>query len=537
MLFKPALPIGSSLKAVLAFPSTYSIGITSLGYQVIWTKLAQRRDVDVRRLFTDQGDPQHRNCDLFGLSLSWELDGPILLELLEKQKIPAWSYQRKDNDPIVFGGGPVLTSNPEPMAPFFDVILLGDGEELVSIFIDTMKSIKGLERSKQLIELAKIPGIYVPSLYSPEYDQNGSLIRIKPIIFGIQETIKKQTFNGNILSHSTVITPDSAWPDIHMVEVVRSCPEMCRFCMASYLTLPFRTNSLDEGLIPAVEKGLPITKRIGLLGASVTQHPQFIELMEWLDRDELDGIRLSVSSVRANTINPKISKILAKRGSKSITMAVESGSQRIREVINKKISEEEIYAAARYAQEGGLKGVKLYGMVGLPTEDDDDIESTSNLLLNIKKKTPGIRIILGLSTFVPKAQTPFQWHGVNPMAEQRLKMLTKLLKPKGIDVRPESYNWSLIQALISRGDRRLASVIYEIRNTKKKLGDWKKAYKMAAEGRLDQQNNKNFHLPPPPEWNKVIHEYWNIKTILPWTHLRGPLQPEKLIEHHLLLKN
>ncbi len=536
MLFKPYFPRKDALKVVLAFPSSYSIGITSLGYQVIWTILAKRNDVDVRRLFTDQKESMHKNCDLFGLSLSWELDSPILLELLEDQRIPVWSHQRTENDPIVFGGGPVLTANPEPMAPFFDVILLGDGEELLPKFIDLLNESKQLPRAKRLRSLAKNPGIYVPSLYHSEYDKNGNFLHTRPVDIDIPQTIKKQTFLGNVLNHSTVITPDAAWPNIHMVEVVRSCPEMCRFCMASYLTLPFRTNSLDQGLIPAVEKGLTVTKRIGLLGASVTQHPQFNELLQWLNQDTFDGIRLSVSSVRAETITEELSKILTKRGAKSITMAIESGSQRIRDVINKKLTEEEIMGAAKNASLGGLKNLKLYGMVGIPTEVESDIEKTADLLINLKKQNTNINVTLGASTFVPKAHTPFQWYGVNKNADKKIKMLIKRLKPKGINVRAESYKWSIIQALISRGDRRLAPVIYALKGSKKSFGEWKNAYKAAYKQELNINVDRS-HITPPPEWGETIHSYWEPTRALPWHHLQGPLKIEKLIEQHKLPKN
>lgn len=305
---------------MLAFPSTYSIGITSLGYQVIWATLAKREDIDVRRLFTDQGDIPHRTCDLFGLSLSWELDSPVLLDLLEQQRIPLWSHQRGENNPIVFGGGPVLTANPEPLAPFFDVVLLGDGEELLPAFIDRLQQVKQLPRTDRLRALAKIPGVYVPRFYEPIYDADDSLLTVKPVESDLPHSIAKQTWRGNTLTHSTVITPDAAWPNIHMVEVVRSCPELCRFCLASYLTLPFRSPSLDDGLIPAIEKGLTATKRLGLLGASVTQHPQFGELLQWLDKDRFNDIRLSVSSVRAATVNSELTRILNRRGSKSLTL-------------------------------------------------------------------------------------------------------------------------------------------------------------------------------------------------------------------------
>ena len=286
---------------MLAFPSTYSVGITSLGYQIVWATLAKRRDVDVRRLFTDQSDPMHRHCDLFGLSLSWELDGPVLPELLRNQRIPIWAVERGDDDPIVFGGA-LYSPQPGTLAPFFDAVLLGDGELLLPAFIDALGS-AGTDRAEQLRHLATVPGVYVPGLYSPRYSSDGQLLAIEPIEADVPPSIEKQTWRGNTLSHSTVVTPEAAWPDIHMVEVVRSCPEMCRFCLASYLTLPFRTHS-GCGLIPAVEKGLSATKRLGLLGASVTQHPQFSDLLQWLDQDQFDDTRISVSSVRAATVTP-----------------------------------------------------------------------------------------------------------------------------------------------------------------------------------------------------------------------------------------
>jgi len=508
------------------------VGITSLGYQMVWATLAQRSDIDVRRLFTDQGDPPHGgqrgrgpNLDLFGLSLSWELDGPVLLDLLEQQRIPLWASERDDQHPLVFGGGPVLTANPEPLAPFFDVLLLGDGEELLPAFLDRAVASQGLGRGERLRQLAQLPGLYVPSLYAPRYDPAGQLLAVEPIESGIPASIAKQTWRGNSLTHSTVITPAAAWPSIHMVEVVRSCPELCRFCLASYLTLPFRTPSLGDGLIPAVELGLKATQRLGLLGASVTQHPQFSELLQWLNHDRFADTRVSVSSVRAATVTPQLAEILAKRGSKSLTIAIESGSERMRQVVNKKLSTEEIYGAARYAKEGGLTGLKLYGMVGLPTEEQADVEATAELLIAIKKATPGLRLSLGVSSFVPKAHTPFQWEGVRPEAEKRLKLLAKRLNPKGIELRPESYGWSLIQALLSRSDRRLAPVIVAVRGHHEQLGGWKKAYREIA----SQPVNGGAPLPP---WEELIHGRWSPDRLLPWHHLEGPLPVASLVKHH-----
>tara|TARA_Y100001968_G_scaffold264252_1_gene253067 strand:- start:1672 stop:3171 length:1500 start_codon:yes stop_codon:yes gene_type:complete len=499
--------------------------------------LAERNDVDVRRLFTDQREKLPKKTDLFGISLSWELDGPVLLNLLEEQRIPIWSHNRKDNDPIVFGGGPVLTANPEPFAPFIDVVLLGDGEDLLPTFINNLHKFKQLSRLEKLYELSKVPGIYIPDLYTPKYSANGEFKGMEKNDASIPSFISKQTWEGKSLSHSKVITPDSVWPDIHMIEMVRSCPELCRFCLASYLTLPFRSTSIEESLIPAVEKGLQYTKRLGLLGASVTQHPQFEDFINWISQDKFNDIRLSVSSVRASTINAKITNLLKLRGSKSITIAIESGSERLRSVVNKKLAEEQIYAAAKYTLEGGLKNLKLYGMVGLPSEENEDIDATIKLLIALKKANTRLNLTFGVSTFVPKAHTPFQWQGVSTTAKKQLKKLSKSLRPYGINFRPESYGWSLIQALISRSDRRLAPVIAALRDSNNTLGDWKNMYQKHLNQNLSPEIYEQCRYIKPLEWEEIIHGNWNTNRALPWSHIEGPIKPKSLIQHHDLALN
>jgi len=169
--------------------------------------------------------------------------------------------------------------------------------------------------------------------------------------------------------------------------------------------------------------------------------------------------------------------------------------------------------------------------VGLPCENDDDVESTAALLLSLKKATPGLRFTLGVSTFVPKAHTPFQWQGVRPEAEKRLKLLAKRLKPKGIDLRPESYGWSVIQSLLSRSDRRLAPVIAAVRGSQESLGGWKKAYRAALAGDLPEARSAGVTLPLPPSWESVVHDDWDTEAALPWDHLDGPLSRDRLLEH------
>ncbi|MFB2833702.1 B12-binding domain-containing radical SAM protein [Floridanema evergladense] len=518
LLFTKATPNTDAIPTIFAFPNEYTVGITSLGYQIVWATLAMRSDLEVNRLFTDIHEQLPRNLELVGFSVSWELDYINILNLLEFLEIPLRSSRRTDSHPLIFGGGTVLTANPEPFADFFDVILLGDGENLLDNFIDAYQEVRHADRSTKLEKLAQVPGVYVPSLYEVTYrDATGLIKSIQPINDKIPAKIEKQTYRGNTLSASTVVTEKAAWENIYMVEVVRSCPEMCRFCLASYLTLPFRTASLEGSLIPAIEKGLEVTDRLGLLGASVTQHPEFEILLDYLAKPKYDNVRLSIASVRTNTVTEKLAEILAKRDTRSLTIAVESGSEKLREIINKKLQNDEIIQAAINAKAGGLKGIKLYGMVGVPGEEVADLDATVSMMREIKKAAPGLRLTLGCSTFVPKAHTPFQWFGVNKQAEKRLKYLEKNLKAQGIEFRPESYNWSVIQALISRGDRRLSHLLELTRDYGDSLGSYRRAFK-ELRGKL-------------PELDYYVHGNWDLEQVLPWSHLQGPLPVATLQKH------
>ncbi|NEU74727.1 radical SAM protein [Hassallia byssoidea VB512170] len=518
LLFTRATPDNDAIPTIFAFPNEYTVGITSLGYQIVWATLAMRDDVQVSRLFTDTREQLPRNPELLGFSMSWELDYVNILNLLESLEIPIRADIRDRNHPIVFGGGPVLTANPEPFADFFDVILLGDGEDLLGNFIEAYKQVRNASRQIQLKALAQVPGIYVPSLYQVEYHTlDGDIKSIQPISPEIPAIVQKQTYRGNVLSASTVVTEKAAWENIYMVEMVRSCPEMCRFCLASYLTLPFRTASVEESLIPAIERGLAVTNRLGLLGASVTQHPEFETLLDYISQPKYDDVRLSIASVRTNTVTVQLAQTLAKRDTRSLTIAIESGSEKLREIINKKLHNEEIIQAAVNAKAGGLSCLKLYGMAGIPGEESEDLEQTVTMMRTVKKAAPGLRLTLGCSTFVPKAHTPFQWFGVNRQAEKRLQFLQKELKPQGIDFRPESYNWSIIQALLSRGDRRLSQLLQLTRNFGDSLGSYKRAFK---------QLKKQI-----PDLDFYVHTDWSTEQILPWSHLQGPLPQSTLIKH------
>ncbi|TAD78367.1 MAG: radical SAM protein [Oscillatoriales cyanobacterium] len=527
LLFEPAEPRADALPTVFAFPNTYSVGITSLGYQVVWAMLAARPELAVARLFTDASEPLPRSPGLVGFSMSWELDYINVMALLEALDLPLHAVDRTDRDPIVFGGGPVLTANPEPFAAYFDVLLLGDGELSIAALVETVLAVRDRPRADRLEALAQVPGLYVPQLYAVDYTEpTGPIAAIRPLSDRIPAVVTKQTYRGNSLSASTVVTPRAAWENIFMVETVRSCPELCRFCLASYLTLPFRTADLDDSLIPAIDRGLQATNRLGLLGASVTQHPEFDRLLDRLSQPAYEHVRLSVASVRTNTVTEKFARVLASRDCKSITVAVESGSETVRQIINKKLEQADIERAAVNAKAGGLSALKLYGMAGIPGETIEDIEATAAMILHLKKAAPGLKLTLGCSTFVPKSHTPFQWFGINTDAEKRLKLLQKRLRSNGIDFRPESYNWSIIQTLISRGDRRLTPLLELVRTygagdtdnpDRVSLGSYRRAFKELRD-----------RVPP---LDYYVFQDWDLDQVLPWEHLHGPLPITTLKKH------
>ncbi len=517
LLFEPAQPQAGAVATIFAFPNSYTVGIASLGYQVVWRMLKQRPELNVARLFTDGAEPLPKDPKLVGFSFSWELDFTHILMLLEQLRIPLSAQQRGENHPLVFGGGPVLTANPEPFADFFDVVLMGDGEDLIPEFIDAYLQMYKGSRANLLHHLSQVPGIYIPSLYTVTYHgSDGGINQITPVEATVPQTVAKRTWRGEKLSASAVVTPRSAWEDIYMVEVVRSCPELCRFCLASYLTLPFRSAPVSTGILPLIEHGLRVTPRLGLLGASVTQHPEFETVLDHLAGPEYAAVRLSISSVRANTLTEKMTRILALRGSNSVTIALESGSERLRQVINKKLTNSEVHAAAQVCRAGGLKGLKLYGMVGLPSEEPTDLEATVDLLLQLRKANPGLKLSFGCSTFVPKAHTPFQGYGVDAGAEKKLQFYTKQLGKAGIEFRPESYGWSVMQALISRGDRRVGGILLAVHRLGPSLGSFRRAFK-AAEGQL-------------PPLGYYVHDTWQ-NTVFPWQHLLGPVTEERLGRH------
>lgn len=506
------------------FPNEYKVGMAGLGYQLIWWLLEQCEDLEVRRAFTDRQQAGWDTSDLFGFTLSWELDYVNVLQLLKSAGIPWLSRDRKDDAPLVFGGGPALSANPEPFAEFFDVILLGDAEETIPRLLQGFKDARSLpDRESRLRFLAGVDGLYVPSLYKYETSEpKGPIRSIEPVVPGVPSRLKRFAFQppADYVAHSVILSKESSWGDMFLIEVVRSCPQECRFCLASYLTRPFRGANV-ETLLKKVELGLKHTRKIGLLGPSVTEHKEFDRIAEKLVALPSDQhkVEVSVASIRIDTIDPTVLKMLVRLGQKSVTIALESGSERLRAIMKKNLSEVQINAAMDLIAKSGLSAVKFYGIVGLPGETREDLDETVRLLTQLKKKHKNLRFTFGISTFVPKAQTPFQWAGRDREGGEKVEYIRKRLAKIGIEIRPESHNWSDVQALLSRGDRRLTPILVAAAENGGKLGAWKRALR---------------NLPadcPPPDF--YIYRNIPYEETLPWSHLVEDAKATILTRHSL----
>lgn len=494
------------IEVAWCFPHDYSIGMSGLGFQLIYNLFDSAPDVRVNRVFKDVAEDVSRDCQLFGFTVSWELDFINVFGMLEKHGIPWLSKDRSDEDPIVFGGGPVLSANPEPYADIFDVVLLGDAEVTIPRLLDAMRELKGVtDRRQRLIKLSAYPGVYVPSLYEFEFESEiGPIKSVKSLHAETPERVSKLLFRApeDYVAHSIMLSPDTTWNETFLIEIARSCPQECRFCLASYLTRPFRTAPV-ETILNRVDMARPFTNKIGLMGPSITEHPDFDAVLDGLLTRE--GLSVTVASVRADTLNTELVSKLRTLGQKSVTIAMESGSERLRRIMKKNLTEAEIHHAVDAIESGGMSGLKLYGIAGLPFETMDDVSETARMITQLKKSHKKLKFVFGCTSFVPKAQTPFQWKGRDPESKQKLEYLRKNLAKIGVDVRIESHNWSDIQALLSRGDRRLTPVLTAVAKAGESLGAWKKILREHEES---VPSMKYYAYRDIPE-----------NEILPWTHI------------------
>lgn len=467
----------ASLNVWLAFPGIYSFGMSSIGYLSIFKTIDEMEDIYIERIFTDTKNTQLKPqaIDIMGFSFSFELDFLSILKILEKYNIPSLAEDRAENQPLIFGGGPVLSSNPEPFALLFDFIMIGDAENTKEQIFKTLKENKNLPKKEQLEKLSQVEGVYVPS-FTKFDEQTNKVTKIDGSIY----KVKKCTSDLSECIYTPILSEESYFSNTFIIEIARGCPQRCGFCLASYLNLPARFCDYEK-VISHIEMGLKHTSKIALLGALICAHPRFDDICDYIIKKVDDGnkIELSVSSLRADYVSPKTIEMLVKCGQKHATIAIEAGSDRLRKVINKNLTETQILETVKISKENGLQGLKIYGMIGLPTETKEDLDEMINLMKKIKKEYKGFDLTLSFATFVPKAHTPFQYssrEGTKSL-EKKYEYLKKEFHKIGVKIRCSSVKWDYIQSIFSRGDRRLTPYLIEVYNCGSNIGCFKNTYK------------------------------------------------------------
>lgn len=487
----------------LAYPNTYWVGMSCLGFQAIYRILNQRADTSCERVFLPEDsdipeyirtntplfslEHQHpiKDFDIVAFSLYFEEDYLRVLKMLELAKIPLWGNSR-EGPPLVIGGGPLAFSNPEPIAPFFDLFILGEAEEVVDEFITLFREAKtlGLTKDELLDELSTIDGIYISRDFEPEETPPREL---KPR--HTQELDLHPT-------SSSILTPHTEFADRYLIEITRGCPHGCKFCMLRFISHPFRCRS-PATIYEEVTRGLEHTKRIGLIGSGEGNYPDLEGLIR---RIKEEGGEVSLGSLRFDAIRPALLEELTQW---TITFAPEAGSERLRERIGKGIKEEEIIEKVMIIPPS-IPNLKLYFMIGLPGERDEDIDGIIRLIKTIRERLPEKRLTVSISPFIPKPHTPFQWRRMEDeeTLEEKVRILRNGIGPN-VRITIKSIRGAIFQAILARGDRHLSHLLYTIHT---KEINWKRA--LIEEG-----------IDPEP----YLHGWGGYEARLPWDHIAtGP---------------
>jgi radical SAM superfamily enzyme YgiQ (UPF0313 family) len=524
-------PHGGKLRVALAFPNTYFVGMSNLGLQTVYRLFNAEDDIVCERVFlppksevaeylkagspliTIESQTPVRDFDIFAFSVSFEWDYTNVVTMLRLAGVPVRADARTHHDPLVMIGGAVTFVNPEPLAPFADVIAAGEGEALVPPLLRAFQTAS--DRDDLLRRLTAERGFYIPSFYDIHYAENGTIAAVEPREgTGAPATVRKaalRTTEAVDPPATTVFTPDTEFGSRFLVEIVRGCANLCRFCWAGYNYLPVRAFP-KERILQLAQQARPHSAKAGLVSIALCDHPEIEEILTELVRM---GYSISPASLRLDDLTPMILNLLRQSGERAVTIAPETGSDRLRRVINKTVTNDEILAAAEMIFASGMENLKLYFMIGLPTETDEDLVAIRDLTLQMREvmlrhaRPRGHigRIVGSVNPLVPKPGTAYQWQPMEDEAliERKLKRLRGLMA--GIDnvyFTMKSERHSFYQALLSLGDRRVAPAIEA---AERNGGQWRAA---VAEAGIDA--------------DFFVFRDRSADTILPWDIIDGGLK-------------